>query len=699
VVEGRNLRGQSVVLLSHGVEALGKVQMISSGESSTSVFGTLPRPDPPPQIQSSPRLTEGMSPLEYPRPRPFVGLRIDTSGSNSPASSKTVSPAHESGRLARASSLKRRQTATEAKKYLSRYRLGESFEVKDINADVRGTATPPVDVPAPPPSGPGENGEDDGRSTSDSEGIRSTSITFSPTDTLDSGKKVPANSSLPKSGRSRGRSMMDELESSISAQPLVRSHSESERTNFDPYTGERRPGHRAVPNNHRQYHAGEGRHPLLQSTVDELATGEPTLRGKAPRSTADSMDFMLSPVSASSPYQPTSLEDTSAWPPSRRSIGPRRIRSYEPRRQRSRGISRRSSISISPASAYLYGSLGSATAAEPDDEGQEVGEYTLGKQIGRGGFSIIREAYTTEHDQKLTRAVKIVRKRVREKGEQDNEKLQMELEHEVDIWRGLGHEHILPLISVYVTSCATFCFTELYSSGTLFDLIRAKRRSKIMGLPGDIALRYAYQLASAIRYLHKDMHVVHRDIKLENCLLDMSVPDADIAGGRILLCDFGMAEYLSDDGRQHVRRSEPEGLDDWTDRVHQRNIGPSDTSTSIVGSLQYASPEMIDAPAGLFSPAVDIWTFGVVVYALFVGSLPFHDTFQPRIVMAILAGEWNEDLLRQAHGIAGMEEDAFELIRGCLEMDPDVRWDITQVMACNWFEGYESKGAMSGGGW
>ena len=673
--------------------------MISSGESSTSIFNTLPRPEPPPAIQSSPHLTEGMPSLEYQRTRPFRGLRIDTSGSNSPASSKTVSPTHEYAKLARANSLKRRQSATEARKYLSRYRLGESYDVKGLDDDIRGTATPPIDVPTPPASGPGEHLEDDSLSVDNAVGLRSTSITFSPMDTLDSGKKVPANASLPKAGRTRGRSMIDELESSMSGQPSVRSHSESERTLYDPVTGERRPSHGNIPDDHRQYHAGERRRLLLRSTMDELATGGSSMHDRARLPISDAVDYMLSPVSASSPYQPTSLEDTSAWPLSRRSISGRKL---QPRRQRSRGVSRQSSASKSPASEYLYGSLGSTAAADPDDEGQMVGTYVLGKQISYGGFSIIREAYNTEHDEKLVRAVKIVRKQVPEKGEQDNEKLQIELEREVDIWRSLRHEHILPLISVYVSSFATFCFTELYSSGTLYNLIRAKRQSGIMGLPGNVALRYAYQLGSAIRYLHRDMHVVHRDIKLENCLLDMSAPDAETAGGRILLCDFGMAEYISDDadhGRQQIRASESEMFDGATDRVHHRKLGPSDTSTSIVGSLQYASPETINAPTGLFNPAVDIWTFGVVVYTLFVGELPFHDTFQPRLVVSIIKGEWNEDLLRQAHGIASMEEDAIELIRGCLEMDPDIRWDITQVMACDWFEGYESQGAMSGGGW
>ncbi|KAL8963942.1 MAG: hypothetical protein Q9183_004828, partial [Haloplaca sp. 2 TL-2023] len=309
----------------------------------------------------------------------------------------------------------------------------------------------------------------------------------------------------------------------------------------------------------------------------------------------------------------------------------------------------------------------------------EIGEYILGKQVGFGGFSVVREAYTLEGDERVVRAVKVVRKQIPSQDEHRNEQIQAEFEHEVNLWRSLGHRHILPLIAVHVTDVATFCFTKLNTGGTLFDLVRNNRQ----GISQQLARRYTYQLASAIRYLHEDMHVVHRDIKLENCLIDVSLENAAKDGGNLLLCDFGLAEFVTND----EGRNSPDPYEAAADRPKPRNIGPSDTSTSIAGSLQYASPELIMSPAGFLSSVADVWAFGVVLYALLVGDLPFQHGFQPRVQMMILAGEWNEEALKKADGCQGMQDQALDIVHGCLDMNSDERWDISQILKSGWLEG------------
>lgn len=105
-----------------------------------------------------------------------------------------------------------------------------------------------------------------------------------------------------------------------------------------------------------------------------------------------------------------------------------------------------------------------------------------------------------------------------------------------------------------------------------------------------------------------------------------------------------------------------------------------DETSSIVGSLEYASPELLASPAGLLSPTVDIWAFAVVLYALLVGDLPFRHTFMPRVPMMILKGEWDEEALRTAPAIDGRADDALELLRGCFAMDPQARWTVRHVL-------------------
>jgi serine/threonine protein kinase len=179
-----------------------------------------------------------------------------------------------------------------------------------------------------------------------------------------------------------------------------------------------------------------------------------------------------------------------------------------------------------------------------------------------------------------------------------------------------------------------------------------------------------------MRYLHNDVCVVHRDIKLENCLLDMTVPKAETEGGDILLCDFGMADFIVRDDR--------EGPDPHSIGENQ-NIGPADTSTSVQGSLQYAAPELFNASgAVVFSPAADIWAYGVVLYALLTATLPFNEGLDAKTTTKILKGDWDQDLVRTAEALQdGGAEDALTLLKGCLEMDVERRWTVSDILSSN----------------
>ncbi|MCJ1304025.1 hypothetical protein MMC08_006837 [Hypocenomyce scalaris] len=654
----------------------------------------------------------------------FQQLGIDTSASASPPTTKQASPSRDNGsdgadRLAdydawfpeiqQGPSTINQASAGAADSSARRlaYLDGESH-----------APTPPIDMPAAvadSPTWPTDNDSSvDGSRYYEPSPLeeflrnRRPSISFSPQVTLESGHRHALEEPLPKlhiKTSTRGRSIYPEDLHHLSAEP-VRGQSEADRTNYDPLTGQltissRKPQDSLL----RRRLPQSPRYPVLQNlghdgkttdleqdaSLTSASTASPiTEEVRTPPN--ENMEC-LSPISAYSPFHhPPSLEESSAWPKLVRHQGSNRTKSYSfersgSLRQDRRRSSRRSTsvTSISPAVAFLSKWAKEERASEPDEEGQEIGDYVLGKQIGFGGFSIVREAYTLEGGERVCRAVKIVRKQVIGRGDLENEQLQAEFEHEVGLWRCLSHRHILPLIAVHVTDFATFCFTKLNTGGTLFDLVRSNRQ----GLPRDLARRYAYQLASAIRYLHHDVRVVHRDLKLENCLIDLSNPNAAMEGGHLLLCDFGLSEFITNETRSNSRSNSPDPYERATDRPPPRNIGPSETSTSIAGSLQYASPELILSPAGLLSTVVDLWSFGVIVYALLVGDLPFQHIFQPRVQMMILAGDWDQEALRRAQGVAGTEEEVLELVRGCFEMQSEKRWTVTQVLESRWLNGCE----------
>jgi serine/threonine-protein kinase SRK2 len=106
----------------------------------------------------------------------------------------------------------------------------------------------------------------------------------------------------------------------------------------------------------------------------------------------------------------------------------------------------------------------------------------------------------------------------------------------------------------------------------------------------DEARYYFLQLLSAVEYCHKH-HVAHRDLKLDNTLLDGHQP------AWIKLCDFGFAKH-------------------W--------LQTSNMNTMRIGTPEYMGPELISSRTGYDGVKVDIWAAGVLLYVMLVGMFPFE---------------------------------------------------------------------------
>ncbi|KAI9667801.1 MAG: hypothetical protein M1821_000620 [Bathelium mastoideum] len=562
-----------------------------------------------------------------------------------------------------------------------------------------------------------------------------TSISFNDTMRLDDGRLHTLHEPLAKKkgrSRSRGRSIMQEL-----AQKHSNSGGAAEALGYDGQLKDNAYASEAVSFHGTAKTGANGNH-VLQSSVDKLSqqdeeevkeydkvaslTSDSSISPsvdevKTPVDTIPQMDSLPSPVTTMSPSYTTNMptgpipmpmlrRDSSAYS----KADPSRPRSI---RRDSRRHSRRStsnSTSKSPASAFLSqwgkGAEEAAALAEPDDEGQEIGDhskYIIGREIDRGGFSSVKEVFTMEDDVRIRRAVKIVRKRVPGASESENEKMQAKFEHEVSVWRYLRHRHILSLLAVYDTPFATFCITRLNQGGTLFDVVRSSRRNARRGLSAPLATRYLAQLAFSLRYLHEDVHMVHRDVKLENCLIDMTSSSAQAGrGGTLQLCDFGMADFLTDDAQ---------GVSDIAGAVqaHETSSGTNGRAGSgvdasvVLGSLEYASPEGLASQGiPMFVTTGDIWAFGVIAYTVLVGDLPFRHEFWPKLQSQILGGEWDVQAVQNALAVEEIEDGtgkAEELVRGCLTVSTSDRWSITDVVSSRWLKEYEDSDEEADQGW
>ena len=315
----------------------------------------------------------------------------------------------------------------------------------------------------------------------------------------------------------------------------------------------------------------------------------------------------------------------------------------------SQSLPQSSPQSSSPAALFLSAFATTPQPLIPDDEGQIISGYTLGDIIGYGSTSIIRRASSISGD---VVAVKIIYRAdlVRTGNATQARK---RLQYEASVWSSLSHEHILPLFSAVYTPIADYFVTLYCPAGSLFDIL--KRDGTPALLQDDVGTMLR-QVVRGLRYLHETSLLVHRDMKLENVLVDEM--------GMCRIADFGMSRKIDSDGSDD--EDYPAGHDlpnMFSPSVHRalslsakrqpgnlhtnrhRNSTSANQSTHRFqpGSLPYAAPELLlpqTSDALHPHPRQDIWALGVMLYTLLTGRLPFADSFEPRLQIKILKGEF-----------------------------------------------------------
>ncbi|KYN32878.1 Testis-specific serine/threonine-protein kinase 4 [Trachymyrmex septentrionalis] len=207
--------------------------------------------------------------------------------------------------------------------------------------------------------------------------------------------------------------------------------------------------------------------------------------------------------------------------------------------------------------------------------------YTLGKTIGTGSYATVKIAKSDRYNYQV--AVKIV-----SKFQAPGEYLTKFLPREIEVVKGLKHPNLIHFLQAIETTHRVYIIMEYAQNGSLLDVIR--RDTYIDELR---SRRWFRQLLEAIDYCHEH-GIVHRDVKCENLLMDYHF--------NIKLSDFGFAR-----GQMKLKNGE------WS------------LSTTYCGSYAYASPEILRGIP--YQPQLsDIWSMGVVLYAMVHGRLPFDDT-------------------------------------------------------------------------
>ena len=250
-------------------------------------------------------------------------------------------------------------------------------------------------------------------------------------------------------------------------------------------------------------------------------------------------------------------------------------------------------------------------AAEHGDK-IRLGDYTLGQTLGEGEFGKVKIGWKKASGNQV--AVKIIR---REK--LDTAGRLAKVHREISILKQLNHANIVSLHEMIETRNTIGMVLEYASGGELFDYILQQRYLK-----DDKARRLFAQLVSGVGYLHRN-GIIHRDLKLENLLLD--------SNKNIIITDFGFANTFDPTGESNLenganvvnlkrhRLSQNEDLA----RPSEKGYKHSDLMSTSCGSPCYAAPELVVSDGMYSGRKVDVWSCGVILYAMLAGYLPFDD--------------------------------------------------------------------------
>ncbi|XP_064470778.1 serine/threonine-protein kinase SIK3-like isoform X2 [Ornithodoros turicata] len=256
-----------------------------------------------------------------------------------------------------------------------------------------------------------------------------------------------------------------------------------------------------------------------------------------------------------------------------------------------------------------------------------VGFYELGKTIGKGNFAVVRLA--THIITKTKVAIKII-----DKTHLDEENLK-KIFREVQIMKLLHHPHIIRLYQVMETEKMIYLVTEFADKGEIFDYL-----VEMGPMPENVARAKFKQIVSAVQYCHQ-RHVVHRDLKAENLLLDGDM--------NIKIADFGFSNHFE----------------------------PGKKLSTWCGSPPYAAPELFEGKQ-YDGPKADIWSMGVVLYVLVCGALPFDGKTLQSLRANVLSGRFRVPYF--------MTTECEQLIRQMLVVDPEKRFSIRQIVHHKWMQ-------------
>ncbi|KAI5952368.1 hypothetical protein KGF54_003234 [Candida jiufengensis] len=262
--------------------------------------------------------------------------------------------------------------------------------------------------------------------------------------------------------------------------------------------------------------------------------------------------------------------------------------------------------------------------------------------VGTGSFGSVYVAKNLEHPEKLY-AVKVLGNK-----QFFLNKSPISGHNEVKILSKVNH-----LYNAITTNSFTYIVQDLICGGDLFSYLVKGTTLKAISERESIFI--IFQVMKALQFLHKNLNIIHRDLKLDNILLEIPQPKT-----KIYLCDFGIAKNVSfSNGR---------------------------TNTS-VGTIEYSAPEVFkqDLNGKSTKPynfKCDIWSLGVITHILLSGISPFYSDQKQHILDLTRRGQLN--FKRKQFNQVSNKAQSF--IQSLIQIDSGIRLDIDECFEHNWIK-------------
>ena len=268
---------------------------------------------------------------------------------------------------------------------------------------------------------------------------------------------------------------------------------------------------------------------------------------------------------------------------------------------------------------------------EAEDTQITVGNYVISKTIGQGAFSRVRVGMHVPTQTRV--AVKLLSKKTL-----NNAAAQERLRREIVAFSHCNHPFIAKFFDILEDTTTIYIVQELATGGNMLNSVNARG-----GLTEGEARKYFSQLLSAMEYLHHHLHVMHRDLKAENVLLDKY--------DNVRLIDFGLCNILQDEAQ---------------------------IMKTACGSPAYAPPEMIQGHS--YNHTADTWSMGVLLFAIADCQLPFDDANVQRLLQKIV---YTEPRYPET-----FSPELTDLLKRMLDKDPEKRIPIPEIRDHPWIRDY-----------